>query len=594
MRRKPEIINVSDLFINIRYVIPIYQRNYSWEEEHIQQLIDDINSSTCTYFLGNLIVNQQGINAFEVIDGQQRLTTLYLLQNYLNMDISQGALYFEAREKSNQTLKVIGTDKVNDTLDELLSEELRHGYQIIEHYFISKHINRESFLKKLKMVQLIRIQVPKDIDLNHYFEVMNTRGEQLELHEIAKAKLLSKLSTDEDKEAAALIWDACSKMDTYVQMNVDKTLRNRLFSKDWSELQASINDFNEIKKNVLQKREEILTYRTKSLREIITDKKQTEHSKKKDEEENDRFRSILSFPNFLLQVNEAMAKSNQDESLDDKNFLRNLKKNWEDEEKAKSFFYHLLKCRVLFDSFILKREFTGDDKEDGAWSLQRLKAYKSEGSWSPSYAGTYRNVVYNKKVRALQSCLRITYTSPKTMHWVSLVLRNLLHDPKSDLLALLENYAIEKVKESRYMEVRSFNFERIVFTYLDYILYRDGYSYGNNQIFPALQDDWEFQFRNSIEHFYPQNPIGLTGAKKWGSRVLHGFGNLALITVSGNSKFSNAPPKTKVDYDVVVKQSLKLRIMTEMTLKNNGVWDQKNAKEHEQKMFALLAAENKS
>ncbi len=36
-------------------------------------------------------------------------------------------------------------------------------------------------------MNLIRVQVPAKIDLNHYFEIMNTRGEQLELHEIAKA-----------------------------------------------------------------------------------------------------------------------------------------------------------------------------------------------------------------------------------------------------------------------------------------------------------------------------------------------------------------------------------------------------------------------
>lgn len=45
----------------------------------------------------------------------------------------------------------------------------------------------------------MRVQVPKDIDLNHYFEIMHTRGEQLELHQIVKAKILSQLEDNKDK-----------------------------------------------------------------------------------------------------------------------------------------------------------------------------------------------------------------------------------------------------------------------------------------------------------------------------------------------------------------------------------------------------------
>ena len=212
MNEKLKILEVSRLFDNVKYEVPIYQRNYAWGENQIQQLIDDIYDSNDTYFLGNLIVNQKNTDVYEVIDGQQRLTTLYLLEKYLKMDIFNGSLCFEAREKSNHTLSNIGTEKGSNLLDELQSEEINRGYKIIEDYFNSKMINDKDFKKKLDNVQLIRIQVPQDIDLNHYFEIMNTRGEQLELHEIAKAKLLSKLSTDEDKKAGALIWETCSNM----------------------------------------------------------------------------------------------------------------------------------------------------------------------------------------------------------------------------------------------------------------------------------------------------------------------------------------------------------------------------------------------
>ncbi|HBN05426.1 MAG TPA: DUF262 domain-containing protein, partial [Bacteroidales bacterium] len=160
MNKRPEILQVSRLFTNVKYKIPIYQRNYAWEEKQIQQLIDDIYTSNGTYFLGNLIVNQKEADVYEVIDGQQRLTTLYLLEKYLKMDVLRGSLYFEAREKSNRTLSIIGTEETNNLLDELQSEELNRGYKIIKGYFQSERLNCTSFIEKLNNVQLIRIQVP--------------------------------------------------------------------------------------------------------------------------------------------------------------------------------------------------------------------------------------------------------------------------------------------------------------------------------------------------------------------------------------------------------------------------------------------------
>ena len=593
MNEKLQVLQVSRLFNSVKYEVPIYQRNYAWGENQIQQLIDDIYDSNGTYFLGNLIVNQKNTDVYEVIDGQQRLTTLYLLEKYLNMNVLNGSLCFEAREKSNNTIFIIGTEEEGNLLDELKSTEIIDGYKVIESYFNSKMINHEYFKKKLDNVKLIRIQVPQNIDLNHYFEIMNTRGEQLELHEIAKAKLLSKLSTDGDKKAGALIWETCSNMDSYVQMNFDSKIRKNLFTSDWSDLKSEINDFDNIKERVIKSEVNNLFNNSRTLIEILENPQKHENNNFKYVEENERFESIISFPNFILQVNKTISEDNENESmLDDKNFLKNIELNWDNEEKAKNFLYNLLKCRVLFDKYILKREFIKDCKENGKWSLQRLEAYQDEKngkSLKPKYIGTFSGDDNNKKLRTLQACLRITYTSPKTMHWISLVLKNLIYDENNDLLKILEDYCVKKVKESNYEQASGFAFERIVFTYLDYILYRDGYSYKGKSIISKLDNDWNFQFRNSIEHFYPQNPIEKELFMKWEDEDLNSFGNLALITVSGNSKFSNLPPEGKVSsYQELIKQSLKLKIMKEMIYINGGVWNKEIATIHREEMFNIL------
>lgn len=114
------------------------------------------------------------------------------------------------------------------------------------------------------------------------------------------------------------------------------------------------------------------------------------------------------------------------------------------------------------------------------------------------------------------------------------------NDENVDILEILENYAQSKVDAS------GFGFERIVFSYLDYLIYRDGYSFKETEIVRLLADDWQFQFRSSIEHFYPQHPAELSPGI---DEDLNCFGNLALITVSGNSTFNNVPPVGKASTD---------------------------------------------
>ena len=254
MNNDLKIISVIHVFDNINYLVPIYQRNYAWSEIQIVQLIEDIESSidgsNKNYFLGNLIVNQTDNNVYEVIDGQQRLTTLYLIEKYLGVVFAKEALRFEAREKSNRTLSYVSDNSNPVLIEELSSPEILNGFQIIDSYFKTQDIDKSRFVRKLERVFLIQVQVPQNIDLNHYFEIMNTRGEQLELHEIAKAKLLEVLENDHDRNTAALIWEKCSNMNSYVQMNFDVDVRSSIFTDHWSSLRQSINAFDSIKNKI--------------------------------------------------------------------------------------------------------------------------------------------------------------------------------------------------------------------------------------------------------------------------------------------------------------------------------------------------------
>lgn len=572
---------------NDKYLIPIYQRNYAWGKDEIETLLDDVSSNDGEYFIGSLVVREKD-GLFEVIDGQQRLTTLFLILRYLKHDI-KGELKFEARQKSNETLeKICNGDKCND----LPSSEIVDGFKIIEKYF-SKNKKDESFKSKILNAKLLRVPVPNDADLNHFFEIMNTRGEQLEAHQIAKAKILKNIE-EKDKKIAALVWDACADMDRYVQMSFEKKLREQIFGNEWDKI-CNENELFEIPIEDSDGAE------MQSLSKILENESLTSKKIMQDEGENIRFSSIINFPNFLLQVNAAMSNNagSTNELLYDKKLIDNLKKYFDNSENAKNFIYNLLKFRFLFDKLIIKTD-ENDKKEGEKWSLKMLKKYRSSNKDTFSYVDTLNN---NGLVVTLQSCLRITYTSPRAMEWIFTLLKGLNENITANMQEILETYAKEKVKNALEKSISYPMCERIVLAYLDYILYKECIvSTKNSEPKQKLQNafeaignvnlknlkEWEFKFRDSIEHFYPQNPSS-DSIGRMDDKILNSFGNLALVTTSGNSKFSNLAPSAKqTTYPNIITQSLKLILMS-ACVNGNSIDEYKQAiSEHEKEMRAFL------
>ena len=645
----PESIKVLEVFNHSEYEVPIYQRNYAFGKEEIEQLIKDIyeskfNSDNQSYYLGNLIVNRIETDTYEVIDGQQRLTTLFLLLSYLNL-VTKNALRFEAREKSNRTLDAIRNieDKSKEfPFDVLYSTEIVKGYSYIKNYFESGYKEEDSnlknkdasefkkeFIAKLDKIVILRTRVPEKIDLNHYFEIMNTRGEQLLPHEIIKSKIISKFKDSSNEQnplnndhiLVSLIWDACSQMDKYVQMAFPIELRNALFGDDWNTLKFNNFDdlreiYGEYRSNLkIKKGSEGSISNSKnklgSLAEKLADYKATgsifddalnSEYLENEKEENTRFESIISFPNFLLQLNEILAISSSenidvDSSLDDKKFFELLERHYNDKQSAENFIFNLFKYKFYFDNYIVKREYIGENKVNGNWSLQRLVKVDNNSS-KFYYRDTYslsdsdkQETTENKKIKMLESCLRVTYTSPKTMHWVS----NLLSSFKcqnedkisdKDIVNNLEEYCRQKVKDADYKNAKGFAIERIVFTYLDYLLWRDGYQ--NKYNFK----DFVFQYRNSIEHFFPQHPTN--NAKDVDSEHLNNFGNLVLLTVSANSKFSNMLPSQKIEErGDIIEQSPKLQIMKDIVVNSRKCWTNNEVINHGNEMISILDNEIK-
>ena len=238
---------------NAKYSIPMYQRNYDWGESEVRQLLQDIlgvskekREHTRYYYIGSLVVHVRDNGVYEIIDGQQRLTTLSIilaaLQNEFNQEIDKFGcnlnLDFENRDKSSRSLKALFKNKRNECEQASMLE----AYEVTCRFLDENKSYVPSFCKYLmEQVIIIRVPVPKETDLNHYFEIMNNRGEQLEKHEVLKARLMSNLS-DDDKSVFSTIWDACADMDRYVQLGFKKDLRKTIFGADWNQPPESFKD----------------------------------------------------------------------------------------------------------------------------------------------------------------------------------------------------------------------------------------------------------------------------------------------------------------------------------------------------------------
>lgn len=101
------------------------------------------------------------------------------------------------------------------------------------------------------------------------------------------------------------------------------------------------------------------------------------------------------------------------------------------------------------------------------------------------------------------------------------------------------------------------------------------------------KSNFQFEFRNSVEHWYPQIPIDSN--TRWNEFTLNHFGNLCLVSSGINSKFSNNLPLAKEANfrNGIEKQSLKLQIMANTT-SDVGTWTEDIAVAHGEKMLEKL------
>jgi hypothetical protein len=208
-----------------KFYIPSFQRGYRWGQDEVARLLDDVNSNGTKNYCLQPVVLRRREDSFELIDGQQRLTTLFLIYKYMNisssgfLDEPKFSLFYETREKSEEFLASIDRSKKEENIDYWF---MCDAYETIEKWFGNK--DKKSTLTNINKyfdenVKIIWYEVDESEDAIALFTRLNIGKIPLTSAELVKAMFLSRDNNSdidrERQEEISLQWD-----------NIEKELHN--------------------------------------------------------------------------------------------------------------------------------------------------------------------------------------------------------------------------------------------------------------------------------------------------------------------------------------------------------------------------------
>lgn len=208
--------------INGNFLIPTYQRGYRWVDEHIIMLLNDIwENGELNYCLQPVVVKKLADGSFELIDGQQRLTTIFLIMKYIKQLLPfielKFSLKYETRERSEEFLSTMDENLAKDNIDFF---HIYNAFQCIENWF-NDSTTGDKGLKAINLykyfgekVKVIWFEVENTEDSIELFTRLNIGKIPLTNAELVKALFLSKDSggINEDKQIEiSTSWDIIEK-----------------------------------------------------------------------------------------------------------------------------------------------------------------------------------------------------------------------------------------------------------------------------------------------------------------------------------------------------------------------------------------------
>lgn len=272
------------------FIIPPFQRNYSWDEEQCSELFDDILNSLAkhkSHYIGNIVYyvgenNRAGFNEFILVDGQQRITSILLLlcalrsrlsieeakrleKNYLINEDEKDEKYRIRLKQTEGDLrvfeKIINNSGLSDTERE---NKLFRNYS----YFVDRisEFDEDMAMKfynttaDLDIVDL-NLKIENDLEaVQKIFEKINSTGKELSIADLIRNYLLISHNSDEQKRLYDDYWVNIEKLYKDKEM-ISEFAKHYLITKRgiWVEEKKMYNTFKLYFDNIEITKEQILT-----------------------------------------------------------------------------------------------------------------------------------------------------------------------------------------------------------------------------------------------------------------------------------------------------------------------------------------------
>lgn len=237
-----------------RFVIPVYQRNYDWRQENCKQLFDDlvkiIRKDRKSHFFGSIVsVHSDGeYNEFQVIDGQQRLTTISLLLLAMYNLMKSGAItatqgnladkiyktYLIDEWQEDETrikLKPVKNDQkafgmlFKNAEDYIPASNLTINYNFFCSQILKEQITIDELYAAITRLEIINITLNKDDDPQLIFESLNSTGVALSEGDKIRNFILMGLPTKEQNTYYEKYWNP---IEIYTSYDVSSFIRDYL------------------------------------------------------------------------------------------------------------------------------------------------------------------------------------------------------------------------------------------------------------------------------------------------------------------------------------------------------------------------------
>lgn len=608
-RFTPQIISNE----GILFQIPLYQRLFSWTRKEVEGLLLDLKNhfdkSDGAYHLG-VVTTILDENFLSLVDGQQRLTVLMIMAACFQKDDSTGR--WSGLFKSGERLKLYARDEDATYLRNLAScgevvqgkyenTLMKDAFLVIKKFVDDLGEQKQAFYDKcFERITIFNSQLPPSYgqnpaSLNEYFEVMNSSGVNLEQHEVLKVSMLNGLSK-ESQARSLKIWNLCADFShTLLPQKEDEGIVEH--SRRYFELfRKSHENVDEVLENILSETNrsssaEPETYPT--IAEI-----EVKHYDFQNTFADDRERSVLTFPEFLLLTLSLFAKKNQITiDLSDWEFFKTDKLisrfgEYLPVESVEEFYSFMLKMRIVLDTFVIRKRYDGADSEyhltftSGENDVYHRCLQQFEGMLSVS-------TPYYKWLNVL-----FCYVMDSSQELTTEGLLKILKDADNDVHPIPEASNLSYNKVDRYW-----------FWRLDYYLWEsvtvqkdDEESDGNDPFgirkspYKEAVHAYTFRANRSIEHLHPQDEAN---NDTWEYSDLNSFGNLAMISQGFNSEQSNDDVHVKfsrIESHIRTKslQSIKLLAMYLKAKQNPGEWTSEAMRQHEAEMIDFLKMRSKN